>query len=269
MFCVDSYEQVLNESFSRGNQLKFYNNGYWIKLDTYGCSEGLAEELTSLLESCIQNFSHVSYKADVFEYNGVVYKGCYSYNMYGRLDVNFVSLRHLLRANDIPLNIFIKYSDIKDNIKNVVSTILSLTGLNIFDYLVRLIFLDALIINEDRHLMNLGVCYCASDNRFYEAPCFDNGSSLFCMNWTYRKRKSLQDNLKSAQSVARPFSKFFDKQLEAFLDLGARPLQIVRKVDTAISNYDSGIYDVDKVFLAKEVLSNRMSYYNGRVFVYV
>lgn len=269
MIILDSYKSVVSEGTSKGNQLKLYNDGYWIKLDNNRCSEGLAEEFVSLFCDCIIDFPHVRYKTDKFLYKDDEYLGCYSYNMYNDIGVSFISFRNLLRRNNIPLNIFIKDSDTSKNIINTIETIGRLTGVNISNYLFRLLFLDALIINEDRHYMNIGLAI--KDNTFYEAECFDNGSSLFCTNWTYRKKKTFEENIASGKSVARPFSKFFDTQVSACIKLGAKPLCINKnKLDILLKNYYNNLYSDELNNRIKLVLTNRLNYYtNTGVFVYV
>lgn len=269
MINVDTSKVVMSESSSKGNQRKFYKDGYWIKLDHERCCEGLAEDFVSKFESCIYDFPYVEYKSDRILYNDEEYNGCYSYNMYGRLDTSFLSFRALLRSMGVPSSIFISDSDTKNNIDNVRKFAYEVTGLDLLDYFRRLLMLDCLIINEDRHVMNLGVVYCGSDNRFYEAPCFDNGSSLFCINWTYRKRKSMQENIESAKSVARPFSKFYDKQLSALLYLGCKPLVIDRdKVVDLLQNYHNSLYSDEMNNRVKEVLTNRLKYYINKAYMW-
>ena len=119
MIVLDNEKEILTEGTSNGNQTKFYKNGYWIKLDNQGCSEGLAEEFVSLFCDCIYDFSHVMYKTNKFLYKDIEYNGCMSYNMYDRIDVEFISLRKLLRQCGVPLNICIREQDIKKNIYNV------------------------------------------------------------------------------------------------------------------------------------------------------
>lgn len=143
-------------------------------------------------------------------------------------------------------------------------------GLNLLDYFRRLLMLNCLIINEDRHIMNIGVCHCRSNGLYYEAPCFDNGSSLLCMNWTYRKRKTLEENIASAKSVARSFSKFYDKQLQALSDLGVSPLRINKmEVEHLIKTYYNPLYSRELNDRVKVVLVNRLNYYQGKAFIYV
>lgn len=269
MFDLSSAISVQNESSSKGNQLKFYNRGYWIKLDNDRCYEGLAEEFVSKFEDLIIDFSHVEYKTDLFNYNDEIYKGCYSYNMYNDKDVVFYSLRHVLKMNNIPLSIFTKEEDIAVNMKNVINSVGNSAGVDITTYLFRLLLLDALIINEDRHYMNLGICI--KGNTAAQAPCFDNGASLFCTNWTYRKTRSLEENIKMASSVARPFSKFYDKQVDACIRLGAKPLQIYKRgLDQLMMYYHNHLYDDKMNNLVKAVLSDRLAYYYGKgVYEYV
>ena len=262
MIDVSDYKRVITEGSSKGNQLKFYNNGFWYKIDNMNCSEGLAEHFVSEFCKCLYGFNFVEYFEETLKYNDDIYKGCYSYNMYGNCNISFISLRRLFRQNKIPLNIFIKEQDIALNIRNVVNKVGELTNLNIFGYLVWLLFLDALIINEDRHYMNLGVC--TDEHNYFLASCFDNGSSLFCTNWTYRKTKSFEENIKSALSVARPFSKFFDAQIRALVSLGGMPLNIdYNKLNWFLTNFNSDLYETEKVELCKQILRYKLGYYNN------
>ncbi len=270
MIVIDNtFEVRESESSSKGNQIKFYKQGYWFKLDNDRCYEGLSEEIAYLFGSCIIDFPCVQYKTEQFIYRDEEYKGCYCPNMYTPT-TEFISLRRLLKQNNQALNIFIKEEDTRVNIKNVVEIIGTYTGLNIFPYLNNILFFDTLILNEDRHYMNLGVAY---DNLqgFGLASCFDNGSSLFCTNWTYRKTKSLEENLQSARSVGRPFSKFYDEQIKALQDLGARPLQIrYNDVEKLLTQYNSQIYNREQQELALSVLKARLDYYKDKgIYMYV
>lgn len=263
MINLDGFKTVISESSSKGNQRKFYHNGYWIKLDNDRCNEGLAEEFVSKFENLILDFPYVEYKTDLFSLDGDEYKGCYCYNMYDDKDVVFYSLRHVLKLNNIPLSIFTKEEDIAVNMKNVINVIGNKTGVDITMYLFRLLLLDVLIINEDRHYMNLGIC--VKGNTAAQAPCFDNGASLFCTNWTYRKTRSLEENMKMALGTARPFSKFYTKQVEACIRLGAKPLLIDKKgLDQLMIYYHNHLYDDNMNNIIKAVLSDRLAYYYNK-----
>lgn len=270
MIYVDSFKQVLNEGTSKGNQQKFYKDGFWVKIDNRYCYEGLAEEFVSLFEDCIYDFPHVQYESTIINYNGDMYNGCMSYNMFSDINISFITCRNLFKQFGVSLDIFTKEEDIYRNIMNVVNKIEYLISINILDYLCKLIMLDCLIINEDRHIMNIGVCKNVVTSQFLIAPCFDNGSSLFCTNWTYRKSKTLEENINFARSVSRPFSKFYDKQLEAVLKLGCNPLKVNKaRLDRLLSNYYNNFYSDELNKRVKEVLCNRLSYYNGTAFIFV
>jgi len=255
------------EACSVGNQFKFYSSGRWYKLDSRNNYEGLAEDLISSFEDCIQDFLFVRYKSIKTDWNGVSLRGCYSQDMFTRSDLAFISLRQLLRQARIPYNILIKCQSTKDNISNVINCCRDLTGLDLLSYFSRLLFLDSIILNEDRHPGNMGILY--TGGRFYEAPCFDNGFSLFCTNWTYRVRKTMEQNYQAAKSVARPFSKFFDKQVDAVRGLGAEPLRISRAGVSQLMGYTNPLYPSDVVERSKEVLFHQLQVYEGRSFVYV
>lgn len=270
MLILDETTKVVIDSSSKGNQRKFYNNGIWIKLDNDKCSEGLAEDFVSKLCACIYDFPYVQYESSQFEYRDEIYNGCYSRNMYNRQDIIFVSFRNLLKQWGIQQNIFFKDESVETNMKNVLELVYSRSGLNLLDYFRRLLLLDCLIINEDRHIMNIGICYCRSDGKYYEAPCFDNGSSLFCTNWTYKKRKTLEENIDFARSVARPFSKFYDKNLQALLNLGCSPLRISRQgIESLLSTYNNSLYSIELNTRVKQILINRLNYYQNKAFIYV
>lgn len=267
MIIVDTGNLVTTESSSKGNQLKFHTGNTWVKIDSQFGSEGLAEEFVSQFEDCLLDFPHVSYKSTLVENNGVVCSGCLSENMLNDKAV-FVSVRHILQGQDLRIVEFRRYDNVVDNIRNIVEIVYNCTGVDLTSYFGRLLLLDALILNEDRHWMNIGVCF--DRGKYLEAPCFDNGSSLFCINWTYRVRKSLADNIKFAESVARPFSKFYDKQVEAVLSLGCKPLAISKyKLDLLLASYNNELYDNAKVTLIKDVLLSRLNKYEGVAFNYV
>lgn len=175
---------------------------------------------------------------------------------------SFISFRSLFKQYNIPKNIIISDESISVNIQNTVSIIKQNTGVDLLNYLGRLLMLDCLIINEDRHIMNLGIEHNGVVDKYFEVPCFDNGSSLFCINWTYKSRKSLEENIDFAKSVSRPFSKLFDKQVDVCIRLGLKPLKIYKKgLDLLMINYHNPLYEDKMNNLVKVVLSYRLAYY--------
>lgn len=154
MLDLSDLEHIKFGGLSKGNQIKFYHNGYWIKLDNQYCSEGLAEEFVSLFCDCIYYLPHVVYHTEKYLYKDNEYNGCYSYNMYDDLSVSFVSMRKLFKTWGVPINTFF-IKDAKMNIVNVANIVEQHTGINVYNYFRQLLLLDALILNEDRHYMNM------------------------------------------------------------------------------------------------------------------
>lgn len=214
------------QSSSKGNQPKYYKDGYWCKVDSYGNHEGLAEEIVSRLLSCTDLTNFVQYKSiEAVTELGKVH-GCISRNMYNDCNIEFISLRHLLDMYGERRNITFSSDNILSNIENTVMFIRSVTGVDTLQYFGKLAYLDSIILNEDRHIMNVGVCFDRSRGVYFPAPIFDNGASLFCTRWTYRSGKSLDENISSALRTGRPFSKFHHKQVEAFRALGIQPIKV-------------------------------------------
>lgn len=232
------------QSSSKGNQPKYYKNGYWCKVDSYHNHEGLAEELVSKFLLCTDITNFVQYHSvNVMTEYGES-KGCMSYNMYNDVNIEFISLRHLMDLHGVQRNLTFSSENITENIINTCNFIRSVTGLDTLSYFGTLSFLDSIILNEDRHIMNVGVCYDKSRQIFIQAPIFDNGSSLFCTRWTYRNNKSLTENIESALRTGRPFSKFHMKQVEAFRKLGVRPIKIRKNiVRSMLSGTNTTVYN--------------------------
>ena len=269
MVDLDSYNVLVSQGSSRGNQPKFYKDGTWVKLDNYKCHEGLAEEFVSMLCSYINGMSYVPYKSERFVYHDDEYIGCSCPNMYWNPSVEFMTLRSILRENK-KLVSYITHGEIEENIRNAVLLIKEHTGVDTGSYFANLLFLDSIILNEDRHIMNVGVCFDRSKCIYLPAPCFDNGASLFCTNWTYRQRKTLEENINSVLSCARPFSKFFMKQVDAFRELGFPPLYINKSgVDTLLETYENSLYSHDLVERVKETLYLRLQACKGVSFEWV
>ena len=86
------------------------------------------------------------------------------------------------------------------------------TGLDLTDYLRKVITLDTIIFNEDRHLNNLSVLYNIEKNIYQQAPIFDNGLSLLSDLTNYPIQIPTRDLINRVKS--KPFSTNFKKQYE-------------------------------------------------------
>lgn len=205
-------DRIITSTSSKGNQIKWFANKLWIKANNSGY-EDIAEWVAYNLLLCsnLPQQVYVPYfLCKAVEDTGKVFNACYSYNFLGS-DDTLVTLHKLLTRNGVDLDSILKQRAIADRIQGVVFAVYKLTKIDITEYLRVIITLDALILNEDRHLNNIALIY----NRNYGyrlCPIFDNGLSLLSDVKEYDYVSSTPANILTVQ--AKPFSLNFDKQLE-------------------------------------------------------
>ncbi|MBQ9700373.1 MAG: hypothetical protein IJV71_07100 [Lachnospiraceae bacterium] len=180
---VELFEQDIRKNerqSSKGNQLKWENNGIWYKADFTGY-EGLVEYVIShlLQKSSLSEEEFVVYDLEQIKYRSTVYNGAKSKNFLTdgwqiitleRLFKNFFgeSLNRAIYSID----------DHKARLKFVVEQVERITGLKDFGiYMGKLFTIDAFFLNEDRHTHNIAVLMNAT-GEFAYCPIFDNGASL-------------------------------------------------------------------------------------------
>ena len=169
------------ETSSKGNQEKWQDGGRWYKLDQFGY-EGLAETVISrLLEhSSIETdtpFRFVRYRMERMNVHGRDRNGCSSANFL-RPGESIITLSHLFKREGLNLkdNLTHLPSD-KKRIAWLAEETAALTGLEQFpQYLTLLFEVDALFLNDDRHLNNIAVL--EKGGHFDYCPIFDNGAGL-------------------------------------------------------------------------------------------
>ena len=98
-----------------------------------------------------------------------------------------------------------------------------------------------------------------------------SGASLVLRRLTKEERKSLEENIQAARSVARPFSKFYDLNVQALQVLGASPLLVdYSKLSYLLKHYNNKLYPTDKQLLIKHVLEYQLKYYKDKgLYIYV
>ena len=101
-----------------------------------------------------------------------------------------------------------------------------MTGLKEFGvYLTKLLTIDALFLNEDRHTHNIAVLL-DPDGDYHYCPVFDNGASLLSdTSMDYPAGTDIIDLI--PQVRAKTLSSDFDEQLEAVEGLYGRPLKFL------------------------------------------
>ena len=100
--------------------------------------------------------------------------------------------------------------DVKDRFLFIAEQTERITGLKRFDrYLNRLFTIDAVFLNEDRHLHNIAVLM-NGQGEFRYCPIFDNGASL--LSDTQMSPMDIEPKALIRSLEARPFNTTFNRQ---------------------------------------------------------
>lgn len=208
-------DEKIAETSSKGNQEKWLDHGKWYKLDQFGY-EALAEVFTSLLleHSNIETetpFTFTRYQMERLQVHGRERTGCSSDNFLGAGE-SIVTLSHLFRQNlgRSLSNELERLSSDKKRMVYLAEATAEITGLREFpQYLTLLFEIDALVLNDDRHLNNIAVI--EKNGQFSYCPIFDQGAGLLS-NMMYSPVHIIPKTL-IAESKARPFHTTFNRQI--------------------------------------------------------
>ena len=202
------------ETSSKGNQEKWKDGGRWYKLDQFGY-EGLAETVISrLLEhSSIEKdtpFRFVRYRMERMNVHGRDRNGCSSADFLQPGEA-IITLSHLFKRDGHLLkDVLTRLPSDKKRIAWLAGETAALTGLARFpQYLTLLFEVDALFLNDDRHLNNIAVL--EKGGRFDFCPIFDNGAGLLSNVQTAPMDIDPAALIRSAR--ARPFNTTFNRQV--------------------------------------------------------
>ena len=214
------------ETSSKGNQEKWTEGNHWYKLDQFGY-EALAETLISqLLElsNCEKDypFRFTRYRMERFTAHGIERTGCSSANFLWP-EQSIITLSHLYkRESEVSLrDILSRQSSDKKRIAYLADATAELTGLELFpQYLTLLFEVDALFLNDDRHLDNIAVLECGS--KYDYCPVFDNGAGL--LSNTRTAPMDIEPKALIAAQRARPFNISFNRQAGAVRALYGKQL---------------------------------------------
>lgn len=196
---------VMTQGSSIGTQDKYFENNKWFKLDTAGY-ESTAEYLVSLVLKYSNVEDYVEYEKCTI--NGK--NGCVSNNFLNENEsfISFERLYNLYRGES--LNDIIPMMDsIQERVDYVMDFIEEYTGLDVSDYLSKILALDALTLNVDRHFHNLGIIINEKEESFRTAPIFDNGNALLS-NMSRFPYANIDENIKMV--VGMPFSSNLELQ---------------------------------------------------------
>ena len=205
---IDNEYIVIQEGTSEGTQVKYKKGEYWYKKDNRG-QEGLTEYLVShlLRFSSLDPSEYILYESGLI--NGQ--PGCRSRNFLGEDEelITFYRLYYNIFGKD-PSQVINRMDTMEERIEYVIAFIKQSCGLDVRNYLCKVMTVDMLVLNEDRHLNNLAVIM--RDNTFIPAPIFDNGVSLLTANQSVNWHFSIEENVQRV--VARPFSGSHEKMVE-------------------------------------------------------
>ncbi len=245
---------------SKGNQLKWEQDGWWYKADAFGF-ESLAEVITSRLLARSNLTETIAYEPVIIRYKDKEYRGCRSRNFKGENE-ELIPLERLARTyTSLGLaKQLARISDIKSRIQYTEELVRNITGLTDFgEYLAKLLEIDAFFLNEDRHTNNIALLYNVKEKEYRLCPFFDMGLSLFSdTKDAYGIEKSSENCKKIIE--AKPFHRDFDEQLDAANELFGCHLKFlfgekeIIKVLGNIQNEFEGIYTEDEINRVTEVL---------------
>lgn len=223
------------ETSSKGNQEKWREDGRWYKLDQFGY-EGLAETVISrLLEySNIEKetpFRFVRYQMERINVHGRERTGCSSEDFL-KPGESVITLAQIHKRMGRPLKQALEQlSSDKKRIDYLAVETAELTGLDRFpQYLTLLFEVDALFLNDDRHLNNIAVI--EKEGHFDYCPIFDNGAGLLSNVQT--SPMDIEPAALIHSLNARPFNTTFNRQVIHARNLFGRQLSICKFQEASI-----------------------------------
>ena len=222
-------DEKVAETSSKGNQEKWFDRGAWYKLDQFGY-EALAETLVSrLLErSNVEEngFRFVRYDIERLNVHGRERVGCVSKSFLkkGESIITLARLHSLSLGYKLSEKLARLPSD-KQRIKYIAEETARLTGLDCFpEYLTMLFEIDALFLNDDRHLNNIAVL--EHGGKYDYCPVFDNGAAL--LSNVQISRMDINPKALISALRARPFNTTFTRQMNTARRLYGEQLKIPR-----------------------------------------
>lgn len=191
---------------SIGTQKKYYDKGIWYKQDNSGY-EGRAEYLVSIVLKYSNLSDYVEYECCTI--NGI--NGCCS-KCFLKENESYISLQRLydvFHGGQLSERIRI-FDSVSDRIDFVVDFIMEHTDLDIREYLGKLLTLDMLILNNDRHFNNIGIIADTGNDTYRPAPVFDNGNSLLSSMVLFPFEMPMEQCVDSV--IGQPFSANLERQ---------------------------------------------------------
>ncbi len=199
---------------SKGDQPKWQVGDRWYKADHMGY-EALAEVVISSLLKKSNVTDFVDYALAAITYRDKTLCGCVSRNFRGE-DEELIPVERLHRLYyGVGLaQTLAQTHTVEERILYTVDFVEKITKMTNFrQYLVMMLELDQLFLNEDRHTNNIAVIRNKKTGEFRLCPIFDNGLSLLSDINDYGMKRDIYHCIERVQ--AKPFASNFDEQVEA------------------------------------------------------
>lgn len=228
---ISSRDAFLLSSTSRGVQKKWVKSEYYYKADTFGyecISEALASQLCYNIAGFREGIDYADYSLCNIRLDGELLCGCYSKNFLGNGEsiISFAKVLEPVLTKEDCQRLFSNSNKGKPLLDGIVSVCSMGTGVSedtIKYYLARVLQLDAIILNPDRHLNNLAFIR-NSGGTYRLAPIYDNGLAFLADTVTFGFERNVQQMIRSVKS--KPFSNSLKKQVSYITDYGLLPISI-------------------------------------------
>lgn len=200
---------------SKGNQLKWENEGIWYKADYTGY-EGLSEYMVShlLQKSSLSEHEFVLYEPEQIAYGAQIFTGVRSHTFLPS-GWQLITLERLFKSfcGQSLYEMLFHITDKKERLQFLVDYTERITGLTDFGiYMNQLLTIDALFLNEDRHTHNIAVLMNVNGDFDY-CPFFDHGAGLLAdTTLEYPLNQDIYSLIGKVK--AKTFSQSFDEQLD-------------------------------------------------------
>lgn len=229
---------ILKSGTSRGNQIKVTKDNNFIKIDTPGWCESVSEVVAAEFQYHISNRV-----ADFVDYSFCLEDGlnaCICKNFLSE-EESLISLYSLIKSYNLP-------KEGIDLVDAICGILMMDHGISAYEYLGYMLELDAILLNEDRHLRNISLIS-SNDGSLRFSPIYDNGMSLLS-DW--RSYKTIDDMSKVRSCT---FSDDFIKQVKYFSPelLLIDYTSLYDKLTDVICNTDMYVNESREKFLIRAV----------------
>lgn len=217
---------VSKSTSSKGNQRKWSDGHIWVKAAFEHEGQFWKDYLVEIIAADIGDqlgFHVVPQGLAVIQLaDDREHMGCWSFDFLPE-NYSFLSFYHLLKAHDLVRDYdkMTKQQPPLVQFQATVGLLRDITGLDFTGYLTEMVVLDFLVGNEDRHINNFGVLWCAETDEYAVAPLFDQGLGLFEHDPVY-SRLTLTEAIRKMRG--QPFNRNLQKVVDA-VDLTILSLQ--------------------------------------------